>query len=159
MIWNIVVLENTDDDFSIGSSSDGKTISIDLSGSDKKTEIQTNIARVLDAYGAYPSEVASELLRLGMVVFTADKSADRNKAFNKWSRYFLLYQPVADVDLWNGIKDKVEKALNFLTGDHWEIFFRQEKNQIRSRNDIEAGGSAYEDGGRFVIHMMRNFGE
>ena len=129
MIWNIVVLENTDDDFSIGSSSDGKTISIDLSGSDKKTGIQTNIARVLDAYGAYPSEVASELLRLGMVVFTADKSADRKIAFNKWSRYFRLFQPVADVDLWNGIKDKVEKALNFLTGDHWEIFFRQEKHK------------------------------
>jgi hypothetical protein len=129
MIWNIVALEIIDDDFTTSSSSDSKTLFVDLSGSDKKTGIQTNIAKVLDDYGAYPSEVATDLLKLGMVVFTADKSADRKKSFNKWSRYFRIYQPVADVSLWNGIKDKVEKALNFLTGDHWEIYFRQEKHK------------------------------
>lgn len=128
MIWHIFAHENVDDNFPIADVTDGKMVHIDLSGVDRKTGVHHNLAGTFDTYGTYPSEVATDLLKLSMGVFTADKSADRNQAYNRWSRYFHLYSPVINLDLWISVKDKIEQALNFLTGDHWEIHFRQAAN-------------------------------
>lgn len=124
MIWHIIARENPDDSFTIENSQIGIPVHIDLSGIDKTIGIRSNLSSVFDSYGSFPSEVATDLLKFAMTVFSADKYADRNQAFNKWSRYFHLYQPVSNVDLWNGIKEKLEQTLDFLTGDHWEIHFR-----------------------------------
>jgi len=124
MIWHIIARENSDDSFTIENSQIGIPVHIDLSGVDKTIGIRSNLSSVFDSFGSFPSEVATDLLKFAMTVFSADKYADRNQAFNKWSRYFHLYQPVSDVDIWNGIKEKLEQTLDFLTGDHWEIHFR-----------------------------------
>lgn len=124
MIWHIIAREKSDDSFTIENSQNGIPIHIDLSGVDKTIGIRSNLSSVFDSYGAFPSEVASDLLKLAMTVYSADKSAARDQAFNKWSRYFHIYQPVSNIDLWNGIKEKLEQTLDFLTGDYWEIHFR-----------------------------------
>lgn len=124
MIWHIIARENSDENFTIENPPKGILIHIDLSGVDKTIGIRSNLSSVFDFYGSFPSEVALDLLKLAMTVYSADKYADRNQAFNKWSRYFHIYQPVRNVDLWNGTKEKLEQTLDFLTGDHWEIHFR-----------------------------------
>jgi hypothetical protein len=128
MIWYIIARENVDDDFSVDNPQTGNVVLVDLSGTDRKTGIRSNIVSIFDSFGTYPSEIAIDLLKLSMVVFTADKSADRSQAFNKWSRYIHLYQPVSNLDSWNKVKVIIEKTLDFLTGDHWEIHFRHARN-------------------------------
>ena len=108
MIWHIIAREKSDDSFTIENSQKGIPIRIDLSGADKTIGIRSNLSSVFDSYGSFPSEVASDLLKLALTVYSADKSAVRNQAFNKWSRYFHVYQPVSNIDLWNGIKEKFE---------------------------------------------------
>jgi hypothetical protein len=138
MIWHIIARENTDDSFTYENSQTEKRIYIDLSGVDKSIGIRNNLLSVFDSYGFYPSENATDLLKLAMGVYSADKNADRMKAFNKWSRYFHLYQPVNNLDLWNGVKEKIEMTLDFLTGDHWEIHFRKsEERQLLDTKQVQ----------------------
>ena len=37
----------------------------------------------------------------------------------------MLYMPVSDVALWNGARNNLLQLLNFLTGDRWNILFRE----------------------------------
>jgi len=136
MIWHIIARENSDDSFSFDNSQIGTPIFIELTGINKNIGIKNNLSSIFDSYGVYPSEVAKDLLKLAMVVYTADKYSDRNQAFNKWSRYIHIYQPVYNLDLWRENKEKLEKALNFLTGDHWEIHFRQSKEKPTLRTQL-----------------------
>jgi hypothetical protein len=66
---------------------------------------------------------------LAITVFTSDKSASRGQAFDRWTRGFQIYQPVSDLETWNRVQKKLETMLSFLTGDHWEINFREVKNR------------------------------
>jgi len=125
MIWHIIARENKDDEFSPNLNLSGESFYLNLDDTDKTVDIQNNLRNVFDSYGAYPSEDATDLLILGIAIYFADKSISRAQAFNKWSRYIHLYQPVSNLDLWDDTKEKLEKALDFLTGDHWEIHFRK----------------------------------
>lgn len=124
MIWHIIARENADDEFTVNTPGSDNTVYLDLSGMDQETGIRSNLDRVFNSFGAYPSEPANDLLKLSLAVFSADKLSSRSQAYNKWSRYIHLYYPVKNPNLWNGVKELVEKTLNFLTGDHWEIHFR-----------------------------------
>jgi len=138
MIWHIIARENSNDNFIIREPQTGNPVYVDLSGVDRSNGIRNNLSRIFELYGSYPSDVASDLLKFSLAVFSADKLADRNQAFNKWSRYICLYLPVINIDLWNGIKEKIEHTLDFLTGDHWVIQFRMSnENQFLDRKQLQ----------------------
>ncbi len=71
-------------------------------------------------------QIAVELYRLAAAIYSADTRIVRKEAFDNWSRDIALHFPVSDLNLWQEAKDTLEKLLNFLTGDHWEINFRQD---------------------------------
>jgi len=129
MIWHVIARENADDAFTVTPALEGNLVNVELSGEDRKTGVRNNLAGVFNSSGVYPSETSRDMLKLSIAIYAADKSANRNQAFNKWSRYFHLYQPVSNPDIWKGIQVKLEKMLNFLTGDHWEIHFRQARKR------------------------------
>lgn len=65
-------------------------------------------------------------------VYLADCSSPRSQTLTNWERKIHLNIPVLNINLMNLIKDDLIKALNFLSGDYWELDFR-----TRELNDTE----------------------
>lgn len=82
--------------------------------------------RELSKIGLKPSETALDLMFLAIAVYIADTRINRQMhAQDGWTREIDLYLPVAKLDFWNSnVVDIIQKALRFLTGDIWRVYFR-----------------------------------
>jgi hypothetical protein len=134
MIWQIIAHSDSTDGFEPKINPQGFRIDLNVSPNDGDLSINTNIGWVFDTYGVYPSDLALDLLNLAVTVFTSDKCASRRQAYDRWTRGFQIYQPVSDLAVWNRVRQKLETMLGFLTGDHWEIEFREVKNRLPISN-------------------------
>jgi 7-cyano-7-deazaguanine synthase in queuosine biosynthesis len=56
--------------------------------------------------------------------------------FQKWSRHFILHAPVHNVSEWEKIKSDFESLLGFLSGDKWEIIFREHTERVALQERI-----------------------
>ena len=80
----------------------------------------------LGTLGLAPSETAIDLLILAALVTAADTRVSREiDSQDKWTREIDLSVPVSDPALWRGQSQLLTKLLNFLTGDRWNVYFRQ----------------------------------
>lgn len=68
---------------------------------------------------------ALDLFYIGLMVFYADRTIRRVDQPDGWTRSFEIYMPVLEYSKWNELKFILQKALNFLTGDHWTFMFRE----------------------------------
>lgn len=72
-----------------------------------------------------PSEIAVDLMVLAAHVHAADTRLARGtESQDGWSREIRLVVPVSDPKLWTRSASIVKRALDFLTGDRWQIGFR-----------------------------------
>ena len=71
------------------------------------------------------SDEALDLLYISLMVFCVDRSISREKQDDAWTRSFELYIPVKSFEKWEHCKPILTKALDFLTGDHWTLHFRE----------------------------------
>jgi 7-cyano-7-deazaguanine synthase in queuosine biosynthesis len=79
----------------------------------------------LAARGIFPSENAIDLAIVAATVTAADTRISRSKeAQDTWTREITLYLPVAEPDLWTAHAGLIERILDFLTGDRWQLVFR-----------------------------------
>ena len=69
------------------------------------------------------SPFGRELVYFATAVYSADKRILRTKGYDKWNRDFHVYFPVLDTKQWTPVKDILESAISFLTGDRWEFIF------------------------------------
>ncbi len=76
-----------------------------------------------------PDETSLDLLIIASLCYVIDKIIPRRDSFDAWTRSLQVELPVANVTKWNGALDKLTKAINFLTGDRWDISFRK-RNEI-----------------------------
>ncbi len=75
--------------------------------------------------GMRPSERAIDLALVAAVVMAADTRISRASASqDAWTREIDLDIPVAEPTIWTSLAPLIVKALNFLTGDHWDVHFR-----------------------------------
>jgi 7-cyano-7-deazaguanine synthase in queuosine biosynthesis len=82
--------------------------------------------------GVVPSEQAVDLVLLAATVTAADTRISRaTESQDTWTREIDLYVPAQDPALWTAAAPLVEKALNFLTGDVWRLFFRERHRNHR----------------------------
>ena len=80
----------------------------------------------LKTMGVYPSEIGIDLLIVAAHVHAADTRISRlEQSQDSWTRELRLVIPVSDLDRWRAATPTLTKALNFLTGDKWNIGFRQ----------------------------------
>ncbi|HCE58677.1 MAG TPA: hypothetical protein DER09_12835 [Prolixibacteraceae bacterium] len=64
-------------------------------------------------------------------VYGIDRFIERKgNSVDGWSRQISVNFPVHNLTLWNGCKEDLEKLLSFLTGDYWDISFRQEVSTL-----------------------------
>ncbi len=114
---------------------------LDDFGRENASTIQVggNLLRRLD-----PSPVAADLLRLGGAVYCTDKILLRCTTSDQWTREIELEVPVSDPDLWSGTSADLRRALDFLSGDHWQLKFvgddrgQGEANQLPVDHDRDA---------------------
>lgn len=79
----------------------------------------------LRALGLKPSEIGADILILSAHVHAADTRISRNsESQDGWTREIRLVVPVSDPARWTNAASVLKRALNFLTGDRWDIGFR-----------------------------------
>lgn len=106
----------------------GASIKINL------TEEDTNRSGILiadlkpfyDFSPDYQNQIAFDFFLLSTFVYGIDNLLDRYiYSIDGWTREIEFTFPVVNVERWNIVKEELEKALCFLTGDIWSISFEQ----------------------------------
>lgn len=73
-----------------------------------------------------PSEVGADMLVVAAHVHAADTRISRStESQDAWTREIRLVIPVSDPMRWTAAAPILVRALNFLTGDRWEVGFRK----------------------------------
>lgn len=80
---------------------------------------------------------ALDLFYISLMVFYADCKVSRNKMPDRWTRNFMIEMPVFKKDAWDSIREILEKALNFLTGDHWHFSFRERSYLLKGESNFK----------------------
>ena len=86
----------------------------------------------LTARNMVPSETCVDLTILAATITAADTCISRAAdAQDSWTREIDLYIPVHDPPRWIALKPLLCRTLNFLTGDHWRLFFLERHTRYR----------------------------
>lgn len=75
-------------------------------------------------------EWAADLLVLATAVYGLDKLVGRSSARDAWTRSFMLKVPVAAPNQWRQQRADLTAALNFLTGDQWQLSFSKRETPV-----------------------------
>jgi hypothetical protein len=98
--------------------------------------------------GLHPTEIGADLLVLAAHVHAADTRISRGtEAQDGWTREIRLVVPVSDPNVWRTTDQTLKRALNFLTGDRWDIGFRARPsthNALVIAPDQQLGGIPYD---------------
>lgn len=122
-IYNIIIRENGHDIFTVTQSPSEKYVSFDLGAN--SAYVSTYVWTLLNQNSILPSAAAADLMDLAIAIYTSDQIISREiNGFQGWSRHIKIHFPVSDLIVWNGVKSELELMLSFLSGDKWEIIFR-----------------------------------
>ena len=89
------------------------------------------------------SDEALDLLYISSFVYLADCMSSREQMIMNWERKIKLLIPVKNLSAFETAKKDLISALNFLSGDYWDIEFRsrntskEEEYQKEKRKDKE----------------------
>lgn len=87
----------------------------------------------LKALNLAPTEIGADLLVLAAHVHAADTRLSRSsESQDAWTREIRLVVPVSDPMRWASARPTLVRALNFLTGDRWEVGFRKRPRAFRT---------------------------
>jgi hypothetical protein len=125
MTYHIVCLAGPDDQFSLQAKHRGSIVFVPFDSPEHPDHLQTTIPDVFAKFGVTPSTDARDFLNAACAAYTADVRTARNEAYDNWTRDFVLYLPVRDVDKWAAAAGTLEQLLSFLTGDRWTVNPRQ----------------------------------
>jgi len=92
------------------------------------------------------SAIGEDLLRLGGSIYCADRVVRRAGFNDRWHRDLSLQIGVSDRAAWSAALAPLTEALEFLSGDRWELSLRKSAGPIRQMEDMASQGelSAYD---------------
>lgn len=103
---------------------------------EKYSTIFTNIANTWYRMDQMEiSEIYEDLFVIGISIFALDKRINRRLFKDCWTREISVSIPVLNENIWNKTKDWWNKILCFLTGDIWDVNFRQCFKQYSKRDN------------------------
>lgn len=83
-----------------------------------------------------PNTMSIDFLFISTIIYCIDKLIPRSCSIDNWTRKIDVEIPVNNSYLWNQNRNTFNKAISFLTGDLWNISFRNlETNLIRIKKD------------------------
>jgi len=98
------------------------------------SSIDIDFSTLLDKC-AEPTNLAVDFLFVSAVIYCIDKLTPRSISIDNWTRQLQLEIPVSDSDLWSQNAENLNSAISFLTGDLWNISFRNiECSLVRPKN-------------------------
>jgi 7-cyano-7-deazaguanine synthase in queuosine biosynthesis len=93
---------------------------------DARSSFTPGLGPSLGAFGAVPS-LSIDLVRIALAVYAADRSVPRTGGGANWNqREIELEIPVSDAATWRRVGSQLEAAINFLSGDRWQLSFNEE---------------------------------
>ena len=97
----------------------------------------------------HPTEIGVDALVLATHVHAADTRISRtSESQDGWTREIRLIVPVSDPHRWNMASPTFVRLLNFLTGDHWTLAFRdrpREFSTVARRRPSRLASPAFDD--------------
>lgn len=98
------------------------------------SSIDIDFSTLLDKC-AEPTNLAVDFLFVSAVIYCIDKLIPRSISIDNWTRQLQLEIPVSDSDPWSQNAKNLNSAISFLTGDLWNISFRNiECSLVRPKN-------------------------
>ncbi len=139
--WNIIIRQNSKDTFDVKVTSNEKKLTINTGQLGSRDAIlSSNVFSELSQHQLAVSANVNDLLHAALGVYTTDQVVSREDyGFQGWSRHFKLFIPVSVVGEWMACQKTLEDLLSFLSGDKWEISFRQ---KARKQEKLELPSDA-----------------
>lgn len=123
---NIIVKLKSSDTTQFPNPGGENNLMIQLDQTDLNKMVKANLMRDLEKFNLVPNNTIYDLVNLALGIYTIDQVVSRQvNGFQGWSRNFIVNFPVHDLQLWNNVKEDFANYLSFLSGDKWEITFRQ----------------------------------
>lgn len=103
-----------------------------------KSNLKVDFEEIWRRFGDRRLEnIYEDFITVAASVYATDKRVPRTgvnagEVEDNWTRNLVISIPVLDYDKWILIKNEFESALNFLSGDKWEIQFRKTELQFRN---------------------------
>jgi hypothetical protein len=99
--------------------------SVESISAEPHVEMDADVWELLDFFTLTAPQPAVELFRAAAAVYAADLRIPRTRGYDDWTREMVLHVPVENVAVWEGVSTPFRRLLTFLTGDRWEVRFRQ----------------------------------
>lgn len=126
MRWHIIVRIGSHDTYSPTLSPDEPRLLISIDAPGDSFAIKNNLlAEVSGRVLLNPASKAIDLLNLALSVYTSDLKISRDLSEDRWTRELVIHLPVANLESWIASHSLIKEMLDFLTGDRWEVQFRQ----------------------------------
>lgn len=98
-------------------------VNISCRSASLSSSINVDFSTLLDKC-AEPTNLAVDFLFVSAVIYCIDKLIPRSISIDNWTRQLQVEIPVSDSDLWSQNAKNFNSAISFLTGDFWNISFR-----------------------------------
>lgn len=125
----IVTHATADDQFAPAAQPGDTTYVFAFNGTSEGISIHHTVASEIERAGLNLSSTAEDLLNFAMTAYSADMRVPRSTGYDSWTRGLRLYLAVTNLDQWVEARDELTELLSYLTGDHWEIEFRQRNRE------------------------------
>lgn len=126
MTWHVITRVGGEDSFVPEISSQEPRLEASFERSGDPWQVGNDVLdRLQKTIKARPSDVGIDLVYLAMAVYAADLRIPRRFAADRWSRDISVHLPVGNLSLWTSAVPHIVKALNFLTGDRWQLHARE----------------------------------
>lgn len=123
---NIIVKLKSSDTTEFTNPANENNLMIQLDQTDLNKMVKANLMRDLEKFNLVANNTIYDLINFALGIYTIDQVVSRQiNGFQGWSRNFIVNFPVHDLQLWNNVKEDFSKYLGFLSGDKWDITFRQ----------------------------------
>lgn len=83
--------------------------------------VGSSVVEKIKRLGVEVTPAVMDLLSIALSVTAADTFVRREDAEDGWARELTIQLPLAEPDPWTKIREKLEKALRFLSGDIWKL--------------------------------------
>jgi 7-cyano-7-deazaguanine synthase in queuosine biosynthesis len=125
MIWHIVTQVGSTDTFSPQLAKDDARLELALDKPGHPNRVVDHLLSGIHNAGLNPRVAAVDLLNFAVAAYCADLRVPRILSQDRWQRHFKLYLPVRSPDQWAGASSELSRLLSYLTGDLWELRFRE----------------------------------
>ena len=100
------------------------TLAVEVPELELRRELDLSFGELHDRCGI-PDGTTLDLLLVASVCYVIDKTVKRARSFDGWTRELEAQLPVSALRKWQSVATRLNRALQFLTGDEWNLSFRE----------------------------------